>query len=144
MKKIVALISLGIFILVPHQLYAQSEVACPKLENLQETTIKDKDDLLKKLKQIVDQTYVEGEYGHMYSEWELRTALPFLETIGREQEGIYYEMAKNFCSQEVADKSWLVRLYFLKWEGLSASALEGQIFLAKNKEDRWFVWFRYH
>ncbi len=144
MKKIVVLISLLIFVLVPNQIYAQSEVACPKLEDLKDTTIKNKDELLKELKQIIADTYVEGEHGDLYSEWELRTVLPFPKTVGRKQDEIYYEMAKNFCGQEVADKSWLVRLYFPKWEGISASALEGQIFLAKNKDDEWFVWFRYH
>jgi hypothetical protein len=50
-------------------------------------------------------------------------------------------MAKNFCGKEIADRSWLVRVYFPKWEGKSASNLEGQIFLAKSKEKGWFVWF---
>ncbi|MGP4040948.1 hypothetical protein ACTWP4_13775 [Gracilibacillus sp. D59] len=144
MKKTGVLISLLIFILVPSQIYAQPDVECPNLKKLENTTIKDKDDLLKALKEIVPDIYQKGENGELYSEWEVRTALPFPKTVGKEIDEAYYGMAKNFCGKEIADKSWLVRLYFPKWEGISASALEGQIFLAKSKDDEWFVWFRYH
>ncbi|SFM34692.1 hypothetical protein SAMN04487943_11457 [Gracilibacillus orientalis] len=144
MKKTGVLISLLIFILVPSQIYAQPDVECPKLKTFENTTMEDKDELLKALKVIVPDIYAEGEYGELYSEWEVITALPFPKTVGKEKDEAYYEMAKNFCGEEIADKSWLVRLYFPKWEGISASALEGQIFLAKSKDNEWFVWFRYH
>ncbi|WP_251025479.1 MULTISPECIES: hypothetical protein [unclassified Bacillus (in: firmicutes)] len=51
-------------------------------------------------------------------------------------------MAKTFCSKEIAEKSWLIRLDFPKATG--ANLGQGQIFLAKSKEKGWFVWFQYH
>ncbi|MBS3679822.1 hypothetical protein KGF86_06305 [Ornithinibacillus massiliensis] len=129
---------------VPSLNYVQADIECPEIEQVKETSIDDKDELFSALQIIVSDIYGKGEYGELYSEWEVLTALPFPQTVGLENDAVYYEMAKNFCGQAVADKSWLVRLYFPKWEGKSASALEGQIFLSKSKENEWFVWFRYH
>lgn len=53
------------------------------------------------------------------------------------EEESYYGMAKYFCGKEIADKSWLVRLDFPKASG--ASVGQGQIFLAKSKEEGWFA-----
>ena len=131
------------FTFVPSLIHAQSDVKCPDVKQLEKTSMKDKEELLKALKEIVPATYQKGEHGEMFSEWEVITALPFPKTAEK-KDAVYDEMAKNFCGEAVAEQSWLVRLYFPKWEGKSASALEGQIFIAKDKEDGWFVWFRYH
>ncbi|WP_085991254.1 hypothetical protein [Oceanobacillus senegalensis] len=143
MKKIAIILTLILFIFVPNQIYAQPDIKCPNAKQLKETSIKEKDELRKALEQIVPDTYEKGELGDMFSEWEILTALPFQDTVSSKDE-VYYKMAKTFCGETIANKSWLVRLYFPKWEGKSASALEGQIFLAQNKDDEWFVWFRYH
>lgn len=133
-----------IFFCVANPVYAKSDVSCPDINHLVETSIKDRDDLLDELDSIVSNTYEQGDDGELYSDWELITALPFPETVGHEHDEVYYEMAKNFCGEEIANESWLVRLHFPKWEGKSTSASEGQIFLAKNEDNKWFVWFRYH
>jgi hypothetical protein len=117
---------------------------CPRVNELVETSNKDKTDFLKALQTIVPKTYQKGEFAKFYTDWRVITATPFPLTVGNEKNEGYYGMAKNFCGKAVADRSWLVRLYFPKWEGKSASNLEGQIFLAKSKEKGWFVWFRYH
>lgn len=144
--KILGVIAMLISVItfVPSLNYAQADIECPEIEHLKATTIDDKDELVSALRGIVPDTYGKGEYGELYSEWEVLSVLPFPKTVGLENDEVYYEMAKNFCGEAVADKSWLVRLYFPKWEGKSASALEGQIFLSKSKENEWFVWFRYH
>lgn len=117
---------------------------CPKVNEIEKTSVKDKTDFLKALQMIVLKTYQKGDFAKLYTDWRVITATPFPLTVGNEINEGYYGMAKNFCGKEVADNSWLVRLYFPKWEGKSASSLEGQIFLAKSKEKGWFVWFRYH
>ncbi|MEN2766911.1 hypothetical protein [Ornithinibacillus xuwenensis] len=145
MKRFGVIAMLITFIIfVPSNIYAQPNVECPKLKHLEETSIKDKDELLNALSSIVPNTYEKGEYGELFSEWDIVTALPFPKTVRQVNDEVYYGMAKNFCGEAVANKSWLVRLYFPKWEGKSASALEGQIFLSKSKGKGWFVWFRYH
>ncbi|WP_244513499.1 hypothetical protein [Oceanobacillus limi] len=146
MKKLsIFLSSFLLLLMIPLPIGAEPDVKCPTVDQLAETSLDDKDDLLEALEKIVPDTYGEGDYGNFYSEWEVKTAKPFPKTVGEEEEEAYYGMAKNFCDEEVANKSWLVKLYFPRWEGKSASALEGQIFLAKSKEKGdWFVWFRYH
>jgi hypothetical protein len=97
---------------------AQAQPAeCPKINEIEETTIRDKTDFLKALQTIVPDTYQKGDFTKFYTDWRVITATPFPLTVGKEKDGVYYGMAKNFCGKEVADRSWLVRLYFPKWEG---------------------------
>ncbi|WP_229683197.1 hypothetical protein [Virgibacillus oceani] len=126
------------------EISAQSFIQCPKSGELVKVPAKDKTEFLDALKKLVPKIYEQGDYAEMYTEWEVKAAVPFPNTVNNKKNEVYYEMAKNFCGKEVADKSWLARFYFPKWEGKSASALEGQIFAAKSKEKGWFVWFRYH
>ncbi|MRG85901.1 hypothetical protein [Salinibacillus xinjiangensis] len=144
MKRIITILTLASFLVFPTQISAKSDVDCPNVEHLEKTTVKDKDELVEALEKIVPSTYGKGDYGNYYSEWEVITAAPFPNIVGNKKDEAYYGMAKNFCGEEVANQSWLVRLHFPRWEGKSASASEGQIFLAKSQEDGWFVWFRYH
>jgi hypothetical protein len=116
---------------------------CPNVNELKETSINEREEFIKALHKIVPQTYT-GELAKSYTNWRVITATPFPLTTENEKDKGYYGMAKNFCGKAVADRSWLARLYFSKWEGKSASNLEGQIFLAKSKEKGWFVWFRCH
>ncbi|WP_246206693.1 hypothetical protein [Virgibacillus ihumii] len=119
-------------------------VECPEPSDLEETSMDDEKELRKALEKIIPKVYAQGDDADMYSEWKIITAKSFPKTVGDNHNEVYYEMAINFCGKDVAEKSWLVRIHFPKWEGKSASNAEGQIFLAKNKEKGWFVWFRYH
>ncbi|WP_102028937.1 hypothetical protein [Salirhabdus sp. Marseille-P4669] len=143
MKKIGILLSLLTLCLVPFQLTVQAKVNCPSGEQLIETSANDKDELLEALKKLVPSTYSESDYGNYFSKWDVETALPLPKTVGKAKDEVYYKMAQNYCGEKVADKSWLVRLHFPLWEGKSDSAVEGQVYLAKSKEDGWFVWHRY-
>lgn len=117
---------------------------CPVLSELEETTIKDKKEVIKALNVLIPKTYGTGidDYPDMYTQWKVKTAKPFPDTIKNEEEKDYFGMAKTFCGKEIAEKSWLVRLDFPKAPG--ANLAQGQIFLSKSKEKGWFVWFQYH
>ncbi|QOY34670.1 hypothetical protein AWH56_018350 [Anaerobacillus isosaccharinicus] len=143
MKKLLILIFIFLFFSIPISVYAQPE-KCPDVSDLEDVTVEGRAEFLKALETLIPLTYEKGELAEFYSDWKVITALPFPKTVGREKDEGYYGMAKNFCGKEVADKSWLARIYFPKWEGISASSLEGQIFVAKSKEKGWYVWFRYH
>lgn len=136
MKKIVISL-LTLFILFPYQIGAQANVECPSVDQLEATSLHNKDELIQALEKIVPSTFGESDYGNHFSEWEVVTAQPLNKEAEKE-----YKMSTNYCGQAVADKSWLVTLHFPRWEGKSETATKGQIFLAKNKDDGWFVWYR--
>ena len=118
---------------------------CPDVIDHVETTIFDRDIVVETLKSLIPETYIKGdEYGEYYSNWSIITARPLPMTIDDSENDVYFEIAKNFCGKEVANKSWLIRLHFPKWEGVSDSNMEGQIFMAKNKDTGWYLWYRYH
>ncbi|WP_170958212.1 MULTISPECIES: hypothetical protein [Bacillus] len=55
----------------------------------------------------------------------------------------YYAMAKHYCGEEIANNSWFVEILFPQY--LPAyDASHGQIFVTKNKQEKWFAWFRFH
>lgn len=56
--------------------------------------------------------------------------------------GNYYGIGKTYCGKEVADKSWFVEVFFPKFAP-SESASKYQLFLAKDKEKGWSIWFVY-
>lgn len=117
---------------------------CPVLSELEKTSIKDKKEVVEALNTLIPKTYGTGleDFPDIFTKWNVVTAKPFLKTVGNKEEEDYFGMAKTFCGKEIAEKSWLVRLDFPKAPG--ANLAQGQIFLAKNKEKGWFVWFRYH
>jgi len=118
---------------------------CPEASDLLDTTIYDRDVVVETLKTLIPETYINGdEYGEYYSDWSIITARPLPMTIGDSVNDVYFEIAKNFCGKEVANKSWLIRLNFPKWEGVSDSNMESQIFMAKSKDKGWYLWYRYH
>lgn len=121
--------------------YAQP-IECPDTKDLIEVPIEDVNQVLDSLRVLVPITYEVGEFPEYYSKWDVVTVKPFPLTIGNSDEQDYYEMAKNFCGKEVADRSWLVRLHFPRVKAASGS--QGQIFIAKKKDSGWFVWFKYH
>lgn len=136
-------ITITSLIFVPIQGFAQPE-KCPVLSELETTSIKDREEIIRALNTLIPKTYGTGLEGFpdLYTKWNIVTAKPFPKTVGDEEEEVYFEMAKTFCGKEIAAKSWLVRLEFPKAPG--ANLAQGQIFLAKSKEKGWFVWFRYH
>jgi hypothetical protein len=112
-------------------------VKCPRVSDIVETTAQDKQGLLNALRTIVPQIYTDEKY----SEWQVTLAEPMPKLTGFDKG--YYGMAKNFCGKEVANHTWLVKLLFPKLLP-SASVSQGQIYLVKDKEKGWSVWFRYH
>lgn len=121
--------------------YAQP-LECPNPKDLLEVPVEEVNQVIDSLKVFVPTLYEVGEFPEYYSKWDLITVKPFPLTVKNSEERDYYEMAKNFCGKEVADRSWLVRLHFPRVKAASAS--QGQIFLAKKKNSGWFVWFKYH
>jgi len=118
---------------------------CPRESDLLQTSNDDREELTRALGTLIPETYIKGdENGDYYNEWSIITVTPLPMTIGSHTEDIYYEIAKNFCQKEVANKSWLIQLHFPKWDGVSTSNNEGEIFVAKSKEKGWYVWYRYH
>lgn len=113
---------------------------CPDPEKLVETSLNDSEDLFRALETIVPDLYK----GKEFSKWEAVSITPFPLTVGKQDEEIYFQIAKNYCGGKVAEKSWLVRLHFPKMETGSASMSEGQLFVSKSKESDWFVWYQYH
>ena len=144
MKKLYVLILIiSLFALVSFEAYAQPK-KCPVLSELENTSLKDKKEVLEALNTLIPKTYETGldDFPNMYTKWNVVTVKPFLNTVGNKQEEGYFGMAKTFCGKEIAEKSWLVRLDFPKAPG--ADLAQDQIFLAKSKEKGWFVWFQYH
>ncbi|WP_047979734.1 hypothetical protein [Ornithinibacillus contaminans] len=145
MKKLILSSVVIFFSLIPFATNAQPSIGCPNAKELEKPSRADKNELVEALDKIIPETYGESDYGNFYSEWEVVSAKPLSKTNGIDQDEDYYDMARNFCGEVIADQSWLVTLHFPRWEGKSESAVNGQIFLAKNKaEDNWFAWYRYH
>ncbi|SDN05894.1 hypothetical protein SAMN04487897_101936 [Paenibacillus sp. yr247] len=109
---------------------------CPKVADLMETSSKDKEELLKALKDIVPEVY--GDVG--YDVWVVKeaNALPLL--VGFDE--VYYRMAINRCGEDVGEKSWIVKLQFPKFLP-SGSASSGIFFVTKSKEKGWIPWYMY-
>jgi hypothetical protein len=133
---------MSFFTLGSFEVHAQPK-ECPVLSELEQTSIKNRNDVIEVLNKLVPKTYRTGVDGFpdIYTTWKVVSAKPFLKTVGNKEEA-YFGMAKTFCGKGIAEKSWLVRLDFPKAPG--ANLAEGQIFLAKSKEKGWLVWFRYH
>ncbi len=111
----------------PFKSYAQPK-NCPVLSDLEKTSLEDKKEVIKVLNTLIPKTYGIGidDFLDMYTKWNVVTAKPFLNTVDNKEERAYFGMAKTFCGKEIAEKSWLVRLDFLKASG--ADLVQGQIF----------------
>lgn len=106
---------------------------CPNTNTFAETSINNKNELLMKLNEIVPIAYPDK----MYKEWNVLEIEPL---INYDKE--YYKMVKKLCNKEVAENSWLVELEFPKFLP-SASASTGIMFVVKDKEKGWYVWYTY-
>lgn len=142
-RRIILIVAILFLLFNSAQGYAQPK-KCPVLNELEQTSIKDRSEVIKSLNILIPKTYGTGipNLPDMYSKWNVITAQPFPKTIGNKNDEVYYGMAKTFCGKEIAKRSWLIRLNFPNAPG--ADLAQGQIFIAKSKEEGWFVWFRYH
>lgn len=140
-KWIVGIVLLVTFIAGANHTNAQPK-ECPDPQTLERVSIENVDEVEKALRILIPIAYEVGEFPELYSEWEIISLKPFPSTVGVKVDEDYYGMAKHFCGNEVADRSWLVRLHFPKVKAASGS--QGQIFIAKKEENGWFVWFKYH
>ncbi|MEH7454180.1 hypothetical protein [Gottfriedia acidiceleris] len=141
--KFLLMVTIVMWSLGSIQVHAQP-TKCPVLSDLDKTSMKNQKEVIEVLNTLIPKTYGTGleDLPDIYTKWNVVTAKPFPKTVGVKEEEDYFGMAKHFCGKEIAEKSWLVRLDFPKAPG--ANLAQGQIFLAKSKENGWFVWFRYH
>ena len=92
--------------------------------------------LTKALNKIIPKVYK----GEKYKGWKIETIAPLIKSPDPEA---YYGMGKYYCGEKVANNSWFVEILFPKY--LPAyDASHGQIFVTKNKDGKWFAWFRFH
>jgi hypothetical protein len=138
MKKIIALLCLLGMIPVPH-IFAETsgKTVCPKPQSLQDPAENDKEEL----KHALSHGLISKTYGRNpnYLDYEVEVMSPMKELTGTNKS--YYHMAIQQCGKGAADRSWFVRLRFPKVHSMMAL---GEFFAAKNNENRWTIWFRYH
>jgi hypothetical protein len=107
---------------------------CPNLQELGH--IGSNKGLISALNTIIPDVYKDQDY----KGWKVETIAPLPKSAHPEA---YYEMAKYYCGEEVANNSWFVEVIFPKY--LPAyDASHKQIFVTKNKQGQWFAWFRFH
>ena len=111
---------------------------CPNTNTFAETSINNKSELLMKLNEIVPIAYPDK----MYKEWNVLEIEPLHKAKGINYYKEYYKMVKKLCNKEVAENSWLVELEFPEFLP-SASASTGIMFVVKDKEKGWNVWYTY-
>ncbi|RHW38452.1 hypothetical protein D1B33_06110 [Lysinibacillus yapensis] len=111
---------------------------CPNPESLMETSVKDKDNLIEVLNELIPKVYGSSLD---YKEWKIEVIEPMPRLIGHEE--VYYHMAINFCGKKVAEHSWFVRLRFPRLLPAQSASL-GELFIAKDANNKWSAWFRYH
>jgi hypothetical protein len=111
---------------------------CPKTEILSKTSINDKDELVNALNEIIPNVYGTSPD---YKEWRIEIIKPMPSLTGFEEN--YYKMAINFCGKQVADYSWFVRLRFPRLLPAQSASL-GELYIVRDKNNKWFPWFQYH
>lgn len=140
MKKISILIVLICFLFVFVSVKADLpylEPKCPNTKTLVNTSITNKDELVQQLNKLIRDAYPD----EMYKEWNVMEIEP-LHEAPEDYDEIYFEMVKKLCNKEVAKNSWLVELEFPRLLP-SASASTGIMFIVKDKERGWYVWYTY-
>lgn len=92
--------------------------------------------LINALNTIIPEIYKDQNY----KDWKVETIANLPKSPHPEA---YYEMAKYYCGEEIANNSWVVEVLFPQY--LPAyDASHKQIFVTKNKQGQWFAWFRFH
>ncbi|WP_237582695.1 hypothetical protein [Pontibacillus yanchengensis] len=99
------------------------------MNELEETSIKDKKEIIESLISLIPKTYGTSieEFPDIYTQCNIVIAKPFPETVGNEEEGDYFKMAKTFCGKEIYRNSWLIRLDFLRAPGANLAQAEDSI-----------------
>lgn len=111
---------------------------CPNTNTLAETSINNKDELLIKLNELIRVAYPDEKF----NEWNVLEVKPLSKVSRSKYDKAYYRMAKKLCNKEVADNSWLVEFEIPELLP-SASAATRVMFVAKDRETGWFVWYTY-
>jgi hypothetical protein len=76
---------------------------CPVLSKLEETSIKNRKEVIEALKSLIPKTYGPGidDFPDIYTKWNIVTAKPFSDSVGNKEEEDYFGMAKTFCGKEM-------------------------------------------
>jgi hypothetical protein len=107
---------------------------CPNFQELGHAS--SKRGLINALNTIIPEVYKDRDY----KSWKVETVAPLPKSPHSEA---YYEMAKYYCGEEIANNSWFVEILFPQY--LPAyDASHKQIFVTKTKQGQWFAWFRFH
>ncbi|MCM3737891.1 hypothetical protein M3215_19410 [Bacillus cytotoxicus] len=108
--------------------------ACPKPNELGH--VSSDNGLAEALNTIIPRVYKDKKH----KDWKIETIAYLPKSPHPEA---YYAMAKHYCGEEIANNSWFVEILFPQY--LPAyDASHGQIFVTKNKQGKWFAWFRFH
>jgi len=111
------------------------EPKCPKVSSTVKVHEREKEEVLLALNKSVPKAYPYKEY----SMWKLEEARPL---SSPQTARPYYNLAKNSCGKGIAENSWFIKLHFPKIsQGVSAST--GIMFIAKNSNNEWSVWYTY-
>lgn len=139
MKKIF-ITTFVLLLLFPNLTFAESIVnaKCPPLENLVKPNLKDKNELISALSEIIPKIYG-ADLEH--NEWRIEEIQPAVNLTGFEK--TYYKIAITYCGKEVANHSWFVRLRFPKLLPSQSVSL-GELYIVKEQNNKWIPWFRYH
>ncbi|MGA8941247.1 MAG: hypothetical protein WB502_00780 [Thermoactinomyces sp.] len=108
---------------------------CPKPSELISPGKNAEKEIRAALPELIRKAYGEDP---RYKEWEVKRIISLKDPKSTPYSGI----AVQQCGKRVANKSYLVELFFPQFLP-SASLSQGQIFVAKTK-DGWTVWYRYH
>ncbi|MGC9933828.1 hypothetical protein [Priestia aryabhattai] len=110
------------------------EAKCPKL-SLVNVNANHREEVLLALKKLVPKAYPYKEY----NSWKVEEARPLSSPKTFRP---YYNLAKDLCGTDVAENSWFIQLHFPKISP-GGSASTGIMFIAKNSQDQWIVWYTY-
>jgi len=110
------------------------EAKCPK-SSLVNVNANHKAEVLRAVKNLVPKAYPYKEY----NSWKVEEARPLSSPKTFRP---YFNLAKELCGSDIAENSWLIQLNFPKISpGVSAST--GIMFIVKNSQDQWIVWYTY-
>ncbi|WP_088043360.1 hypothetical protein [Bacillus sp. EAC] len=139
MKKIL-LLSIILFLISPSVTYGSgiTNPKCPNTDILVQTSENDMAQLLSALNEIIPNVYGDDQ---LYKEWKVVNIQPASQLKGYQE--VYKKIATTYCGKNVADHSWFVRLVFPKILP-ATSAATGELFIVKDKNNKWIPWYQYH
>jgi len=111
------------------------EPKCPDVSSMVKVNAGEKEGVFLALNKLVPKAYPYKEY----NVWKVEEARPL---SSEKTFRPYYNLAKELCGSDVAENSWFIKLHFPKLSpGVSAST--GIMFIAKNSNNEWSVWYTY-